>query len=534
MRRGRMPSRLANTQQQRKKTTALVAVSYDRATASASHRLIAASEARAGGTFRSEYDFPHLNRTTRVLAVPIAQLAQTEAALRAQPGVRNVALTGGRRYPLAVSTPYYTNDSYFQGFTQSQTGSDPATFQQQPLVENANVPGQWGAHVTQLDYAFEYSQAGNGSNVSNVRALGSSSIKIAIIDTGADLTQPDLAPKVTLQRCYISDPSGAQSTSNFVTDPDGHGTNVSGIAGAASNNGFGFTGEGGASVLYEYRVNPAPDSGCFATPVDSTDNLCGATTTDVAAAINDAVSRGVNVISMSLGGDTCTTPGQDPDPTVEGDAVANAIASNVIVVAAAGNGGTSSDTKVTAPGCDSGVIAVGASALADGQPNGTGNSNGTSVAPSEYVASYSSYGSTTAAFGNPNAWGIVAPGGDPTGSSDQDELHWIDNLYTSMPSDPADDSVVCGTDYANTGPAAECQTLIAGTSMSTPVVAGAAALILAVAPGYHVPSLMKQLLCTTSDDINDLKQGCGRLNIYRAMAVALGDNVLPTAKLRRH
>jgi subtilisin family serine protease len=432
-----------------------------------------------------------------------------------------------------VTSPYYTNDPYFEGFTAAQTGGDVATFQTQPLVENADVPGQWGAHVTQLDYAFEYSQPNNGSGLQNAAALGSANIKIAIIDTGADLSQPDLSPKVTLQRCFITDPNNVQSTSDFVTDPDGHGTNVSGIAGAASNNGFGFTGEGGASVLYEYRVNPTPDAPCFTDPPSSTDDQCGAVTTDVAAAIDDAVTRGVNVISMSLGGDTCTSGGTDPDP-VEGAAVSNAIANNVVVVAAAGNGGGTTTTGVTAPGCDTGVIAVGATALADGQPNGANNSNGSAAAPSEYVASYSSYGSPGAAYHSNTAWGIVAPGGDPSSDTDQDDLHWINNLYTHTPSDPTDDSAQsCGADYANTGPAAECQTQIAGTSMSTPVVAGAAALILAVNSSYRVPAQMKNLLCSTADDIGDAKEGCGRLNIYRAMATALGDTELPSAKLRR-
>ena len=142
-------------------------------------------------------------------------------------------------------------------------------------------------------------------------------------------------------------------------------------------------------------------------------------------------------------------------------------------------------------------------------------------------------GSPAAAFRSANAWGIVAPGGDPNGGLDQDQLHWINNLYTSTPSVPASDVTFCNQDYANTGPAAECQILIAGTSMATPVVAGAAALILAVNPSYRVPAAMKQLLCTTTDDISAPHEGCGRLNVYRAMATALGDTLLPAAKVRR-
>ena len=76
-------------------------------------------------------------------------------------------------------------------------------------------------------------------------------------------------------------------------------------------------------------------------------------------------------------------------------------------------------------------------------------------------------------------------------------------------------------------PPVDCRTLIAGTSMSTPHVAGAAALILAVAPQYGTPSMMKTLLCQTADDIHDTHEGCGRLNVYRAMAVAIGDSSPP-------
>jgi len=63
--------------------------------------------------------------------------------------------------------------------------------------------------------------------------------------------------------------------------------------------------------------------------------------------------------------------------------------------------------------------------------------------------------------------------------------------------------------------------------MASPRVAGAAALILAVNPSYQSPSKMKSLLCTSADDIGDPHEGCGRLNIYRAMAVVVGDPTPP-------
>jgi hypothetical protein len=40
---------------------------------------------------------------------------------------------------------------------------------------------------------------------------------------------------------------------------------------------------------------------------------------------------------------------------------------------------------------------------------------------------------------------------------------------------------------------------------------------------------MKASLCATADDISDPNEGCGRLDVYRAMARALGDGNPPAA-----
>ncbi len=129
----------------------------------------------------------------------------------------------------------------------------------------------------------------------------------------------------------------------------------------------------------------------------------------------------------------------------------------------------------------------------------------------------------------------MAPGGDPVDDNDNDDLHWIEDIWTSTPfmSSTTDQTFEgnCSPDYASTSSTNDCRTLIAGTSMATPTIAGAAALILSATGGtgssYQSPTAMKTLLCQTADDIGDPNQGCGRLNVYRAMAKALGDPKLP-------
>ncbi len=457
--------------------------------------------------------FSALGTAAHVLAVEPAQADALAASLRSLPGVIS-AQPSMRARTLTVNAPYVTNDPYFRGGTGTAA----------PYYESASVPGQWDMHVIGLGDAFAYSQSSNGSGVYSPNALGSTSVKLAVIDTGADVTHPDLAGgSIALTRCFITDQNGVQSTGGYATDPDGHGTDVTGIAAATTGNGFGFAGAAGNVSLMLYRVFPTPDDTCASPTNSANDPQCGAADVDIASAIDDAVQNGANVINLSLGVGSGCVNGQDPS-TIEGQAIANAIAHNVIVVAASGNGGTG---VVGAPGCDPGVIAVGASALNDGAPNATSYTGPNQ----EYVASYSQYGATNV-LKSATSWGIVAPGGDPLNGSDLDDLHWIENIWTSTPymSSPTDTNFTgdCATDYF--GEANDCRTLIAGTSMSTPHVAGAAALVLAVSGvggRYDSPAAMKALLCSTADDIGDPHEGCGRLNVYRAVAAALGDPNLP-------
>ncbi len=426
---------------------------------------------RVQGDMRSEMDFS--SDRIQIVSVPEgtedAAIRQFEAS-----GIVKSASRSALRH-LESTTAATLNDPYFNGFTPANVP---------PLYTAASTPGQWDMHVICAANAWGYGNA-NSTGSTFAGALGGN-VKLAIIDTGADLTHPDLANRTVFAESII----GGVPTIGIpaMHDNDGHGTDVAGIAAATGNNNFGFAGVAYAAPLMIFKVFPDPPSGGCAH--GSTNPLCSANGSDVALAINAAVAQGARVISLSLGASTA-------DPLEEA-AVAQAIATGVVVVAASGN---ESGATLDFPARDPNVIAVGASSIDDSVPGAIGES----------VASYSNYDST-----NSLLWGLVAPGGDP-GTNDNDDLHWIENIYTST---PADGMNYCGLDKANQS--GDCRVLIAGTSQATPHVSGAVALLLSV-NGLLTPTTVKTTLCTTARNINNSKQGCGRLDVYRAMARAVND-----------
>jgi subtilisin family serine protease len=166
-----------------------------------------------------------------------------------------------------------------------------------------------------------------------------------IVDTGVDATHEDLAGRVSASSatCLGSCAGG------IPTDDDGHGTHVSGIAGAATDNALGVAGLAYASPLIVVRVFPA-------------DATQGAALSDVADGILWAAAHGAKVINLSLG----ATGGSYP--TTLCDAVSVAIDSyDAVVVAAAGNGqpeGTPTSTP-TYPAACPGAIGVAATDSSD-------------------------------------------------------------------------------------------------------------------------------------------------------------------------
>ena len=178
-------------------------------------------------------------------------------------------------------------------------------------------------------------------------STGSPSVKVAVLDTGADLTTPDLAGQVIAgpDVCEQAGESGCGTTPTVSGDQSGHGSHVAGIVDAHTNNGTGI-----ASLGWNTRVEA----------IQVLDNQGNGNTTDVATGIYDAVAAGDRVINLSLSNDSCAANPNDcgPDPDEEA-AVEFAIAHNVVVVAAAGNDGQMGNGP-TFPASYPGVISVAA------------------------------------------------------------------------------------------------------------------------------------------------------------------------------
>ena len=109
-------------------------------------------------------------------------------------------------------------------------------------------------------------------------SVGDESIPIAVVDTGVDATHHDLAAKVVGGWNVLDDTPDS-------SDVAGHGTQVAGIAAAASNNATGVTGVAWKSPILAVRVTN--DSG-------------RATSRHIAAGIVWAAAHGARVINVSF------------------------------------------------------------------------------------------------------------------------------------------------------------------------------------------------------------------------------------------
>jgi subtilisin family serine protease len=156
--------------------------------------------------------------------------------------------------------------------------------------------------------ALEWQFAATRSDAVPAQVLrDAAQLTIAIVDTGADVTAPDLAAKSVLGFNLLM-------RNGDIRDLVGHGTFVASLAAGSVSNGEGMAGFGGDANLLVVKVAGA-----------------GGTLTDVdeAAAIVYAVDHGARIVNLSFGGPTTSA--------TERRAVDYAFAKGVLLVSAVGN-----------------------------------------------------------------------------------------------------------------------------------------------------------------------------------------------------
>lgn len=269
----------------------------------------------------------------------------------------------------------------------------PATLiDPQAVPSDPSVGSQWG--LTAIN-------AQQGWNT----ARGTGQTIVAVIDTGVDLTHPDLAANLWRNpgeipgngidddgNGYADDVNGwdfANNDSN-PTDERGHGTHVAGIIGAVGNNGVGGSGVAWTTRIMSLKIFDANGNG---------------STLGGARAIDYAVRNGAKVINCSWGG-----TGTDADLAA---AIARAQAAGVLVVTSAGNNGQSNDTNAEFPANYSrtydNMVAVAAttqSGLANWSNFGTGSV--ALAAPGTSIVSTARGGGTTTKSGTSMAAPFVS------------------------------------------------------------------------------------------------------------------------------
>ncbi|USN48111.1 MAG: S8 family serine peptidase [Pseudobdellovibrionaceae bacterium] len=255
-------------------------------------------------------------------------------------------------------------------------------------------------------------------------------VVIAVIDTGVDYTHPDL------KSVMWTDSNGKfgydfAENDDDPMDGDTHGTHVAGLAAAATNNQV-----GGAGVMASHAkvmaVKVFPDTGS------------GAAIDDIVNGIRYAADQGADIANMSLGAAARSTALQD--------AVIYAAEQGTFLVAAAGNDNKNLNSSFYSPaGYAKDVDGFMAVASTDA---GTRNRSSFSNYSSTYVeiAAPGSYNNSMASSSNSACSSGIS-------ASDLLSIGFCSKLLSTLP----------GNQYG----------YYQGTSMASPVAAGAAGLALA-------------------------------------------------------
>lgn len=218
-----------------------------------------------------------------------------------------------------VSEVEYAEPNYLAFISADGTATDSATYVSEPLYSE-----QWAPAAINLPALWNMSLADAKRPV------------IAILDTGVDINHPDLKDNIWTNEKeangsdfedddnngYCDDVHGWDFIHNTAIisdgmDGNGHGTHCAGIAAAVGNNGIGVTGANPNAMILPIKVMGDDGTGDVAT---------------IVRGIDYAVASGANILSMSLG---------SGNSTAEYQALSKAYAAYIPTVAAAGNSGKS-------------------------------------------------------------------------------------------------------------------------------------------------------------------------------------------------
>ncbi len=329
---------------------------------------------------------------------------------------------------------------------------------------------QWAHKKTAIESAWDITR-------------GSSSVVVAIIDTGVDYNHEDLKDNiwrdehghpgkdfVDVQTSNYTDAGyqllDAEDYDTVDDDPvdfNGHGTHCTGIVAAKEGNYVGAVG-----VCPQCKIMPVRAGFSIISPQGSESGSLEYD--DILNAIDYAVANGADVLSMSFGSSY-------PSETMKA-AVDNAYAQGVILVAAAGNANSSEEHY---PASYDNVISVVATAADDSK------------------AYYSNYGPWVK---------VAAPGGDAY----KDTM-----ILSTVPK--------IGGRLTNASGYKSLQ----GTSMACPYVAGLAGLLASYYPGI-VPTEVEFRLAQSADDLGksgkDDIYGWGRVNAARSLQWEFSTDIL--------
>src|SRR3989344_6124510 len=312
-------------------------------------------------------------------------------------------------------------------------------------------------------------------NVSGFRSgsYDGSGVNVCVIDTGINASHPALSSRVIAQKDFIiTDTDGDNPM-----DISGHGTHVAGIV-ASTDSVFGGV---------------APGTGILNAKVfSSTDGF--ATETSVMSAVDWCILNNASVLTLSLGGSVLIADGSD-SLSLYLDIAAD---QGKVVTVAAGNsgpGGTSSCRTSDSTGASFSICTPGLSHKAITVGSTQSGKSGTTK---DAISVFSSRGPTLDGRIKPD---VTAPGQPITSAS-------ISNGWIAQ----------------------------SGTSMSTPMAAGLAALILQARPMSAAE--VKALMMNTAVDLGaagkDIAYGAGRINasaIFNQINNTIASNISNVRKV---